>query len=339
MSYVKRADNYDNTYLEFLSDPTIEELTDALNINKTKKALVIINVSRGIIDLYNRSFPDNESITYLGIQTATNHKYYFIRNESNCPELLDMKLYGAGVSILIKHDDKYYVLLHKDKTRHLLTCPGGTANRDEYESYLKSDDSTLEGLIQFHKKIAVREVLEETSTSNQKNDGIKIINSSKIIPILRTDFTTSLFEINDIHDSYIGFGYIFNEEDYVTNVEYLNRLFNETNKDGDHYTLKYDENSETEYIHAYQINRIEHIDISSESIGEIITILKTSMPSFKVYEGINVRTSILASVFSHINLMHANDISTNALIINDNEELIRIGLPIHTQSIEIYESK
>src|SRR5690606_16896978 len=101
-----------------------------------------------------------------------------------------------------------------------------------------------------------REVFEETSIDikNNKSNGLRI-NYNELMPILKVEFLSTLFEIENINDIFYTFGTTIDRNNTnQQNQDFLNKLFDEHNKDGKNYSLKYENNEETEFIHAVKID-------------------------------------------------------------------------------------
>lgn len=152
-----------------------------------------------------------------------------VRKESCCPRLINGEIIAGGVNVLVNHEDNLYTLLMQDKTKKYLTVPGGTANLSDI-----SDNYIETGI-----NVGAREFYEET--------GVEL---GKVDLLAELHFDNTYFNV-PVKDTYImGKHYIKDSHPY------LEKLFHKDNKKSDGlYSLPYNNNKETEFIHAVQLNK------------------------------------------------------------------------------------
>jgi len=165
-----------------------------------------------------------------------------MRNNANCPEMINGEIHACGISILVNFDGETYAIYHKDKTRNMLTCLGGTATVEEFGEQIDLS----------YKAIGVREVIEETAGCVRINSEVYetsgIILNPSLRNILTAKFSTPLFGIK-VSDTYKVLGDI---ADPCT--EYFRLLFHESNRDSrGNYLLEYLNHNETQYVMAIKM--------------------------------------------------------------------------------------
>lgn len=347
MTHVVRKDTYGNTYIIFSANPSVVELTFAITDNESDKAIIVVNVDQNTINKYNKiqNLTLNQHAIYQATHPTNKFRYYLIRNNSSCPELCNGSIFGAGVSILIKRNNNFYILLHKDGTRPLLTCPGGTGNRDEFREFCLNPDQ-----LNFHKRIAQREVHEETSGIIKLINGDELkhtmglqLKFNKMTPLIKATMITSIFEVPNVTDTFVGFGYVYDETDdeIEENKEFLDFLFDDSHKekDNENYTLHFSDHPETEFIHAMKINSTLVNTASEEELAKAIAVIRTNLPTFAVYNEKQPRISTLALLYSHICLNNLNNLTNagNHPHTFDNIEFLKkIGMPPNIQQLNLF---
>ena len=127
-----------------------------------KKAIIFKNPCKEDVKQFNETHEDK--IKYQSIDTESKNVYLY-RNGSNCPELINEKIYASGTAVIVKHNNMYYFVLVKDKIKSVITFPGGTSSLDEYNKSTSIDHMNI--------CTARRELLEETTGTVILNGSIK----------------------------------------------------------------------------------------------------------------------------------------------------------------------
>lgn len=284
-NFCTSIDDYGNNIVDAssLDNEKFDNVLKLLNYddNSIQHAIIIYNLSTQDAKLFN-----DEHETKLLHQYASENgdNIFVVKRGSPCPEILNKELYAGAIAVVVKHDNNYYTIYQKDKSKNMLTLLGGNVNRSEFTKF-KIDKLNMT------KQCAIRQVYEETeSIESNQNTNLNGLDLSKnnVIPVLKLDLTTKLFKIpGGVKDNF----YIFSTmlENDQSNL-FLTKLFSEENKDGEHYTMKYDNcNSKTEFIHAVKIESNEQVilaDVESFNYNykKIVFEAKSPHEMFNVYK-------------------------------------------------------
>lgn len=247
MIFSNYTDPYGNTFIKFTEEPSITDLHSCLTITShscpSDKAIIVVGISQTIIDKYNASIKQkNEQLKFQTTDPLTNQRIYLMRNNANCPEMINGEIHACGISILVNFNSETYAIYHKDKTRNMLTCLGGTATVEEFSGQLDLP----------YKTIGIREVIEETAGCVRVNSEVcktsGIILNSSLRNILTAKFSTPLFGVK-VPDTYKVLGDIAD-----SHTEYFRLLFHESNRDSrGNYVLEYLNHNETQYVMAIKM--------------------------------------------------------------------------------------
>ncbi|AYV76241.1 MAG: hypothetical protein Terrestrivirus5_63 [Terrestrivirus sp.] len=249
MIFSSYTDPYGNTFIKFTEEPTINDLHSCLTITShschSDKAIIVVGISQKIVDKYNTAIKQkNEQLKFQTTDPLTHQRIYLMRNNANCPEMINGEIHACGISILVNFNGETYAIYHKDKTRNMLTCLGGTATAEEFGQQVQTELP--------YKAIGVREIIEETTgcvtINNEVFETSGIIVNPSLRNILTAKFSTPLFGVK-VPDTYKVYGDI---ADPCT--EYFRLLFHESNRDSrGNYVLEYLNHNETQYVMAIKM--------------------------------------------------------------------------------------
>lgn len=310
-------DRFDNLVLTNEKTINSQELKDLIENNKKNdKGIILKNFETNVIDDL------KEEYEILHMITRDHQNVYLIKNNSNCPELYNGTMSAAGVSVLIKYQDNYYGILMKDKTKSILTCPGGTC---EQKALLIKD-----GL----KETAVRELREETegvvtiSGSEYHTKGM-LLNKDQVTTLAEYKMMSSYYGFDDIPDTYTCYQYMIEYDKDNQNKEFFDYLFHESNKDKNgNYTLKYVSHNETQYVHA---SIVKNININND-FEQVINDIRKELPVFDCYSSNHPRVSIIHILSHYANMNKIN----NTFVLENKSELKKLGFPPYVSKVTLH---
>lgn len=283
-------DRFGNTIVRFIENPTLQQLIAIMGTIKTENAILLKNVRNDSIVHYNTLFFHNPALFQL---SKYNEDVYLIRNKANCPELVDGKLASGGASILVKHNGHIYGIYHKDKTKQIVTCLGGTMTQKEHDLLIATECDELES-------VAIREVYEETSGKVSIGGQIKEVNGLELRPKRQHQLTVQYkspwfgYTVDDTHKCYA-----YHLE--TRQSAFLEILFDDANfKPADsNYVLEYVDHQETSFVCAARMD----YHLIGKNMLEEIRVIKESRP---MIEGFRVTT--IALISNYVNLANSEGV-------------------------------
>lgn len=327
-----KPDQYGNIIYRFTREyqPTIDDLFGIAK-KHDKKGVVLKNLNQNIVNNFNRV--SDEEIKYQGHDTD-NLCVHVLRNGSSCPTVFNGKTYASKVSSIIFKNNNYYSLMVKDKKKNIGAI-GGVCEIDEYKMYNKTKN-----YYDFILSIAERELEEETQGSvyiDGKIEDVPSITYDKLELLGTIKFNNSIYGI-DVDDTCNVFRLFL---EYDSDNIFINKLFSESNKDKyGNYTLKYHENSETQYIHALKFTEHPNILTVNNFKGFFSQADNINLDP-KVYAtGIIPRVNNINRFYDliHYGYLNSNIENDNPVTI-DNKQFNGFNLITHINSITVYPFK
>jgi hypothetical protein len=207
---------------------------------------------------------------FAGRRKADNQTVHVIYNNSTAPVVRNATIFAAGTTLLYVHANQVFTILHKDKTRSLLTACGGTTN-DEDKTEEKAEDQTEEKAEDqansYQERTARRELREETTGEIfvdgkvMRAQGFRVGRMEKVATVKMVNIYFGV----ECQDEYTRFGAWLDEMDPLVAM-----IFHQDNKQEDGcFRLDFKNHAETEYLLATPVIPAISIPIT-ESLDNIV---------------------------------------------------------------------
>ncbi|BCS83693.1 hypothetical protein QLL95_gp0430 [Cotonvirus japonicus] len=301
-------DAFGNTFLRIVSTTTDTNLLyeEIENIKNPNKGLIFVGFPLDIISELNQKYYNND-IIYL--TNKNDETYHLMINNSNCPQFCDETIKASGVSIVVYHENSYYAIIVKDKTKRILTCIGGCCSQLDYKS--KPNYSV---------RTAIKELREETqgrisiNNINTHCDGLSLSDSDKLDLLAEMELESIYYGLK-VLDTYSCYGlYVdINESDNI----FFKFLFDPQNQTIEgNFKMNYSDNTETEYIYAIKLS-----DDTIFEMDDFKNIMNKISDQISKINLNNARISGLHMFFNYIHLKKLTSKTHNEKYVQDKREL------------------
>lgn len=251
---VEIHNEYTSKYSAIIFEPCVLETPPAYTPTVHDMTSVYGDYNHRVIEGC-RSLPETERAHKITQSIAKHMRdgVWLIRNGSNCPDLHGGEIHASGVIILVKYNDTTYFIGVKDRTKGVISAPGGGADECEVGNPAAT---------------AIREVREETEDPGCVDPLPLSTTTSELRKICTIKMKSAYFGIPDIPDTYTVFLDIHNYENHAAagsppGTGFFPNLFAGSPDESGIYSLELKNNKEIEFVHAFPI---EDVDVTVECL-------------------------------------------------------------------------
>lgn len=307
-------DSFGNCFIE--CDEDIIDVNCIRNLigecRKPGKGVILIGFSNEIINELNKFYEDD--IIFL------TGKYHLLINGSNCPQFINERVYGAGISIIVRYHSKNYAVLMKNKNKKALTCISGFCELDDFKNFKNY----------FFEEAAMRELGQETYgkvvTDNKifDSNGLCLMSHFQLYRLVEMEMQSSYYGIN-VLDSYNCLGFYIDLDNTIAIDPFYKLIFNSENElpDGN-YKMDFHNHPETEYIYAINL-----VDSYADKLDDFESSMQLIIDKMK---SINISGSKISCLHMFFNYIHLNNLKYSKTkqidekVISDLELFAQLGL-------------